>query len=664
MSAFLKTNLVGKINNLKDFRHEALSPVFEAVANSIQAIEEADRNGDGFIEIRIIRDGQKTMLTDEHALSKISSFEIIDNGIGFNAANYDSFTTSDSTYKIDKGCKGVGRFLWLKAFKRAEVDSLFFDNGRLFRRVFKFDVYFTPDSGLATQQCNESEYSDSKTIVRLAEFSDSYREAPSAYRTVEKIAQRIMEHCLAYYIADKTPKITVVDGIDDTTINLSDEFAKIRDSLVSEKIIISDEEFIIHHLHLFKTNADMHTAVYCANGREVKTIPLQKTLGTAALFDDENKKYFYAAFITSPYLDKTVDMYRQTFNIPENELELQMNSISMEKIQNEVENCIKKHLSGVLESISTRIREKVDKFVAEETPMLRSVVKYYPVVLDHIELNSSDERICEILYSYKGKAEYDIKKRSEKLRKTQASSIDEIDNQCKELTGKLEDFQRDELAAYIIRRKLIIDLLEKKLESNKDHKYQNEAIIHDIVFPRNTDTDEINYEDHNLWLIDESLAFHTYACSDKKYRSISSSSSNDRPDILVFSEINEDKTARAISFVEFKKPQRQKHNEDPTKQMYDYLCEITDKGNFKLNNGRVVGVTSETRFYCYAVCDLTDQIREFARYQDYAKLQGEYGYYKYSRSLNAHTMIIDFSKLVYDANKRHKAFFSKLGLVY
>ena len=61
---------------------------------------------------------------------------------------------------------------------------------------------------------------------------------------------------------------------------------------------------------------------------------------------------------------------------------------------------------------------------------------------------------------------------------------------------------------------MILDLLEKKLQLNENGKYYNESIIHDIILPRKTSTCEINYEDHNLWIIDELLTFHQYALSD------------------------------------------------------------------------------------------------------------------------------------------------------
>ena len=39
-----------------------------------------------------------------------------DNGNGFNTENYTSFLEAYSQLKVKKGCKGIGRFLLLKAF--------------------------------------------------------------------------------------------------------------------------------------------------------------------------------------------------------------------------------------------------------------------------------------------------------------------------------------------------------------------------------------------------------------------------------------------------------------------------------------------------------------------------------------------------------------------
>ncbi len=658
----LKASLQGKIRNLRHFKSEALLPVFEAVINSIQAIEEAGDLSKGLITIRVKRDLNQTSLglEGDDTLPNITGFDIEDNGIGFTNENFDSFQTADSTYKLVKGGKGIGRFLWLKAFDLVEIASTFqHQESALADR----NIIFSIDKGVQEQPVEISKAKKRQTVVRLIGFNEDYRKQPSAYKTSTKIAQRVFEHCLARFISDLAPTIQIIDDSADRAINLHDLFNDIKGNITTEHIEIQSKPFSVHHIRLYGTRAQTHQLVYCAHGRDVKRISIGSLLGTSIQFDDDGDKYFYSAYITSPFLDENVDEYRQEFTIP-SEPNLLTNSnkeITMNEIQQEVVSRAKNHLAKVITFVETQKAERIAKYTQNESPMLRAVVKYCPEALKDIELNTSDEKMTQVLYSYKGKAEYEIKKNSEKLLRTQATSVDEIKSQYDELTGKLEDFQKDQLAGYVLFRKLIIDLLDKKLELNKDKKYSKEDIVHDIVFPRKADTDIISYENHNLWLVDELLAFHACAASDKRLCDVTTSNSKDRPDILIYSEVGDDRRARVVSLLEFKKPQRKKFDEDPTKQLFRYVRDIRKSGIWQ-TNGRPVTVDDTTRFYCYAICDITSQITEFAENGNYAKLQGELGYYNYNRNHNAHIEIIAFDKIVLDAKQRHKAFFEKLGI--
>ena len=207
----------------------------------------------------------------------------------------------------------------------------------------------------------------------------------------------------------------------------------------------------------------------------------------------------------------------------------------------------------------------------------------------------------------------------------------------------------------------MIALLERKLELNADGKLSNEDIVHDLIFPRKATTTELAFEDHNLWLIDERLTFHAFAASDKPLSQTTTSKSDERPDIVAFAEVDDDKIARSVSILEFKKPQRGKFDEDPTRQLYRYLRDIKEN-KVRLPNGRDLNVGDATRYYCYAICDITPAVQEFAENANYSKLKSELGYYMYNRALNAHTEILHFDKIVADAKRRHKAFFKKLGI--
>ncbi len=659
--AKMKTSLAGKIRNLKHFKTEALLPLFEAVVNSIQAIEDVGDVKQGLVTVRIKREMQQGSLdlsNDDNSLPNIIGFDIEDNGVGFNDENLDSFETAESEYKIARGGKGVGRFLWLKAFDKVDIASSYLQsNGTLAGRNIEFSIA----NAVKVLPGKPSTDGQANTVVHLIGFHEEYRKEPSAYKRAGKIAQRILEHCLTRFISDAAPTIKIIDDAEDHAINLNTLYKEIKNHIVSEDFTIAGETFTIFHIRLYGTHEKAHQIVYCADGRGVTSSSIGGLLGTTVQFDDGGKKFFYSAYITSKFLDKHVDEYRQEFSIPAKNNLINRDTISMEQIESEVVRLTKAHLAPIIESVEKQKTEKLSKFVQDQAPMLRAVVKYCPEILKEIEVNTSDEKMTQKLYEYKGKAEYQIRKNSATLLRTQAKSVDEIKSQYEELTAKLEDFQKDQLAGYVIFRKMIIDLLDKKIELNKDGKYNNEDIIHDIVFPRHADSDSINFENHNMWLVDELLAFHKYSGSEKRLCDISTSESEERPDVVVFSEVGDDRTARVVSLLEFKKPQRKNFDEDPTKQVYRYVRDIR-QNNLTLPNGRPVNVNDSTRFYCYIICDLTKPVREFAENGNYAPLQGAYGYYSYNRNHNAHVEIIDFDKIVIDAKQRHKAFFEMLGI--
>lgn len=138
----INTSLEGRLRNTTLPYNQCLMPLFEAVVNSIHSIDECTNNPDPSIKIYIDRNIQSTLEQDITAEnnSPIYGFTIIDNGIGFNEANMNSFETLDSEYKAKKGCRGVGRLMWLKAFTNVSVESNFIDSkNEVQKRKFNFN---------------------------------------------------------------------------------------------------------------------------------------------------------------------------------------------------------------------------------------------------------------------------------------------------------------------------------------------------------------------------------------------------------------------------------------------------------------------------------------------------------------------------------------------
>jgi len=163
----MKSNVIGRVKNLKLPKKNVLYPLFEAIINSVDSIEEADGSERGKIEIHINRDRQTDIeFSDDSAKSipPIMGFTIVDNGVGFNRKNLDSFCTSDSQLKELKGGKGIGRFTWLKAFSGVNISSTFKDNGSYSDLNFDFLLNERPIQNFVI---SESQARSDRTVVTL-----------------------------------------------------------------------------------------------------------------------------------------------------------------------------------------------------------------------------------------------------------------------------------------------------------------------------------------------------------------------------------------------------------------------------------------------------------------------------------------------------------------
>ena len=135
----MNIDIRGKINEKKLAYNNTLLPLYEAIANSIHAIEDDSVTKPGLIEIDIIRSNEPELNLPGMKKPQIIDFNVTDNGIGFNDENFESFNLAHSTYKFNKGGKGLGRFIWLRAFHFAEIESIYKENEHFVLRKFFFE---------------------------------------------------------------------------------------------------------------------------------------------------------------------------------------------------------------------------------------------------------------------------------------------------------------------------------------------------------------------------------------------------------------------------------------------------------------------------------------------------------------------------------------------
>lgn len=104
----LQSDIIGRVTRLplRPSAHNALLPLMEAISNSVDSITErmAERaSKDGLITVRVMRD-------QKDSGHPIVGFDVEDNGVGFNDANFKSFLTPDSRKKAARGGEGCWPF--------------------------------------------------------------------------------------------------------------------------------------------------------------------------------------------------------------------------------------------------------------------------------------------------------------------------------------------------------------------------------------------------------------------------------------------------------------------------------------------------------------------------------------------------------------------------
>ena len=233
-----------------------------------------------------------------------------------------------------------------------------------------------------------------------------------------------------------------------------------------------------------------------------------------------------------------------------------------------------------------------------------------------------------------------------------------------ELYHKIVEVGNSKLSEYVIHRKLVLDLFQKLLNEKSTEK-----AVHSLIFPLQKLSDEIGFEDHNLWMIDDKLSYHKYLASDKKFKKIEfvNSNSNERPDLIIFNKpfafSNDDKPYESIVLIEFKRPMRDDYSdeENPIHQINKYAREIIE-GEAKDKHEREFGFRETTPIHAYIICDLTKKLKSYARDAGFKLLPNGNGYFSFNENYNMYIEIMSFDKIIADSKERNRVLFDKLNI--
>ncbi len=505
-----------------------IDAVYEAIVNSIHAKST-------HVICRFLGDQEILKADDEEeiATKKVVAIEVEDNGDGFTDENYKSFCKYRTDYKIAMGCRGVGRFVFLKLFENVSYISWL--AGANLKREFSLSLEFDSDDLRQTSE----DVPENKTILKMKGVtSDHFGRDRQIDRRLDLDLSRIREdvrrHLIpTFYFCRKDGfhvQIDFVDVLSRESLSLSEQdIPVLRTQSFAIKNVDGIEVPFELHYHI-EGKAGEIDAFYCANGRSVSSFASQGLT---------HRGFKGILLLESEFLDQAVDNFRNDFSIYPIQTDM-VHKLSWEMINR-----------GVKSAVSLLVREQVPSVDQKNQQQLQEIQEERPYLVEYIEEEDLDIAGFVSKHQIIAKA----KKRFDEAKDRLLANAGKTEYTNEELNEAIQ-LTQNELVAYIRDRIEVISRL-KTMMINKE---KTESVIHNLFMERFTDDegyDCFSPQRNNLWLLDDRFTSYSYAASDRMIREVlgedGSDNDGDRPDLaLFFSQAPENKDGLKSVIVELK----------------------------------------------------------------------------------------------------------------
>lgn len=649
----LKEDFVGRVRNFAlgpSTPGNSLIPLFEAIQNSIHAIVAEHRSKaftKGKIEIHV-----------ERTEAESFTFIITDNGMGLTKANFESFQTLDSDYKLEIGGKGVGRITWVKVFEEVEVSSVYRDEGgKLSQRSFVFSAAKEPFSNYREKRVTAAPIG---TRVTLRDMRLDY--AAHCPSKIETIGKRIVSHFLAQFLSEKTIPIAITDY--ESEINLSNILTDKMFRLADDEIGSGKGKLTIQHALVGRdvvSELSEHSLFFVADKRIVLDHGLNNQIGISKNIEYEGIPCRYVGLISGELLDRNVATERNRFDLDAKKM-AEIVRLAVEKVKGYLKDELKTVVDSQVEQLES---------VLQQFPRYSYLVKNKrDFVKSKLPLNAGNsEEIYKHLSVYDYRESRDIVKDVSEA--VQSAESGELDAEAKKIVDRILAQERSTLLEYIAKRKLVIDLLHSRLgyEDPKTKRRFTEEAVHRVICPLRVASGDIRIDDHNLWLIDDRLAYYEFWASDKRVKDfVEGSQSKNRPDVILFEGstlFQRPGADQPVVIVEFKRPAREDYSdsENPIAQLYNYIRDLRQKKVVSKDGIIITSITDETPFFCYVIADITPKLEHWLDNQQIKnRIPGGRGFFGYHPGFRAYIEVLNIESVVKDARLRHEPFFRRMGI--
>lgn len=631
--------------------------MYEAVSNALHSIE--DRWDDELEE-----KGRLDVAFDDQA----SEITVIDNGNGFDDANLSAFLTPLTGNKYERGGKGFGRFMAFKVYSRVFYSSgQKMSDGMQTKGCYRYDPFSSDDNLIVVEEADGAGTHSHECGVTVlmrspkADFED-YFVLQGKHRkhnhTAEDIVSALLDHFLIEFIQKKVPKHFVL-SIQGATFNLYKYF---HESLAvggnrKEEMVIGTEtvEFSFDYFKVEEEHAKKHRLYFYANNRAASDLEsissgLNSNPFTEMKGEDEFR-YYYLVAVSSDFFKSSQSRDRIT-------------NLHGKIDHNRTKKSIKDHLIAMakahildLEQAYTsgrrsKMKEHVDHLIAID-PLLRRGLsgKTSEEFVKKRGITETREQLAQDLFVERFRQKFDFTKLSEE------TSVEEL---VRLVRDKIPEDAKEALAVYVAYRNNVIQVFRQLLNKDDDG-LATEDKVHKLIYPRYRDSEQIDYASHNLWLIDDDLAYARYISSDRTPEGNARRKGEFAHDLLVN---NDDE----LMIVEMKRPQKKDYDgtkegdtKNPVDQLKNQVLDIRERGKVITSGGREIAIDDTSMVRGYILADWNDKLERYLKTEDFIRTNfGGQMAYRYYRELNLIIEVLAFDRLIDRASNRNEAFVSML----
>ncbi|TBD87993.1 ATP-binding protein [Rhizobium ruizarguesonis] len=579
-----------------------------------------------------------------------------------------SFLTPLTGKKLERGGKGFGRFITFKVFGEVFYSSRQSDlNGWNSGGSYRYEPFakednlidVSPDVGAGAHRFETGLTALMRNpLADAREFFDLVGDRYSGAHADEAILAALLDHFLIEFIQRKVPHNFILD-IQGIRFNLHDYFHKSLSTGGSKteylEIGHDKRRFDFSYFKVGEAQAKKHRLYFYANNRASSDLEnISSGLNDkpfSEMTDDGPRRYFYLVAVSSDFFVSSQSRERIT------NLHGKIDRDGKRKsIKDHLVAMAKQHILEMENSYTAERRAKmvadVEHLIAVD-PLLRRGLgdKTAADFVQKRSITETKEQLAQDLFVERFRRKFDF---------TKVDANASVDQLVQIVRTQIPEDAKEALAVYVAYRNHVIRIFRELLKKQEEG-LATEDKVHQLIYPRYKDSEEIDYSAHNLWLLDDDLAYAQYISSDRTPDGSYRAKGQYAHDILINNE-------KELMVVEMKRPQKKGYSannsgstDNPVDQLKNQISDIREKQKVTTSQGREISVSPTTMVRGYVLADWNDSLSRYLKNEDFVITNyGGQMAYRYYGGLNLMIEVIAFDRLVDRADNRNEAFVQML----